>query len=256
MHPAYKEYTNELAQAVDQVCSPLFTQMFEQVAKEQPTVLSPEQRIVVSDYPNKITWYEGERRPEIIERIRRTHLKWFNNWLSEQNTGYPPYVKWNYTMDHLMLHTTNILFRIDLGDIITSDDTRNEFQQIADTIRRILLAIIQSNSDTIDPNAIPLVQTLLIILFYFTLDSSVVVYLKSLQLVNIMTELIRTSNNDNEIHLQGYRILAVIMAEADLKQLQNSNRIATVFITFIRDTIDAGISYEARFHNSLRSLKG
>jgi hypothetical protein len=253
---AFKEYTDELAQAVDQVCSPLFTQLFEQVAKEQPDYLSSEQQTVLSDYPNKITWYEGGRRNEVIERIRRTHLKWFNNWLSEQNTGHPPYVEWKYTMEHLMLHTTNLLFRIDLGDIITSDDTRNEFQQIADTIKRILLAIIQSNPDTINSAAILLVQILLIILFYFTLDSGVVVYLKSLELVNMMTELIRTSNNDNEIHLQAYRILAVIMAEADLKQLQNSNRIATVFITFIKDTIDAGISHEARFHNSLRSLKG
>jgi hypothetical protein len=253
---AFKEYTNELAQAVDQVCSPLFAELFEQVAKEQPGFLPVEKRTMLSDYPNKITWYEGDRRPEVIERIRRAHLKWFNNWLREQITGNPPYVKWNYTMNHLMLHTTNLLFRIDLGDVITSNDTRQEFQQIADTIKSILLAVIQSNPETIDPNAIPMLQTLLIILFYFTLDSGTVIYLKSLQLVNMLFDLIRTSNDDNEIHLQAYRILAVIMAEADLKQLKNSNRIASVFITFIKETIDAGVSYEARFHNSLRSLKG
>jgi hypothetical protein len=46
------------------------------------------------------------------------------------------------------------------------------------------------------------------------------------------------------------------MAESDIKQLQNSSRIASVFIAFIGNTIDGGISYEARLHNSLRSLKG
>jgi len=256
MNSDFTEFTNPIAQAVNQVCSPLYTQLFEKVAQEQPDSFSNEERTILSYYPNEIVWYEGDRRPEIIERIRRTHLKWFNNWLSEQNTGQPPYVKWNSTMDNLMLHTTNLLFRMDLGDVITSDNTRNDFQQIADTIKRILLSINQSNPVTIDQAAIPLVQILLLILFYFTLDTDLVIYLKSLQLVNLMNELIRTSNNDDEIHLQAYRILAVIMAEADLKKLQNSSRIATVFITFIKDAIDGGVPYEARLQNSLRSLKG
>jgi hypothetical protein len=249
-------FTDEITRAVDQVCSPIYVQMFEQVAKEQPNDLLNEQRAVLAYSPNTITLYEGDRRQEIVERIRGTHLKWFNNWLSEHNTGLPPYVKWGSVMDNLMLHMSNLLFRIDLGDVITSDDTRNAFRQIADTIKRILLSIIKSNPITIDPDAIRLGQELLSILFYFTLDSELVIYLKSLQLVDLMTVLIRTSNNDDEIHLQAYRILAVIMAEEDIKQLQNSSRIATVFITFIKNTIDGGISYEARLHNSLRSLKG
>jgi len=252
----YKEFTDELAHAIDQFCSSLYVQAFEKVAKEQPSHFSNEQRTILIYYPNGINWYEGDRRPEIIERIRRTHLKWFNNWLSEHNTGQPPYIKWNSHMIEVLLHLTNLLFRMDLGDVITSDSTRNDFQQIADTIKRSLLAINQSNPVTIDQAAIPLVQILLLILFYFTLDSDLVIYLKSLQLVDLMTALIKTSNNDNEIHLQAYRILAVIMAEADIKQLQNSNRIATVFITFIEDVIDGGIPSEGRLHNSLRSLKG
>jgi hypothetical protein len=145
---------------------------------------------------------------------------------------------------------------MDLGDIITSDDTRKEFQEIADTVKRILLSINQSNLVTIDQAAIPLVQILLQILFYLTVDQDLVIYLKSLQLVDLMTALLRTSNNDNEIHLQAYRILAVIMAEADIKQLQNSSRIAAIFITFINDVIDGGTRTEGRLHNSLRSLKG
>jgi len=249
-------FTDEIARAVDQICSPSYAQMFEKVVKEQPDYLSNEQSIILAYYPNEITWYKGDRRQEIIERIRRTHLKWFNNWLSENNTGQPPYVEWNSVTDDIMLHTTNLFFRIDYGDVITGDDTRNEFQQIADTIKRILLNINQSNPVIIDQAAIPLVQNLLSILFYFTLESDLATYLKGLQLVNLMNEIIRISNNDNEIHLQAYRILAVIMAEEDLKQLQNSSRIATVFITFIKDVIDGGVPYEARLHNILRSLKG
>jgi hypothetical protein len=230
--------------------------MFEKVAKEQPNFLTTEQHIILTHYPNEITWYQGDRRQEIIERIRRTHLKWFNKWLSEQTNGQPPYVEWKSQMLDIILHVTNLLFRMDLGDIITSNDTRNDFKLIADTNTRMLLAINQSNPVNIDPAAIPLVQVLLQILFYLTLDSDLVIYLKSLQLVNLMNEMIRTSNNNNEIHLQAYRILAVIMAETDIKQLQNSSRIATVFITFIKDVIDGGVSTEGRLHNSLRSLKG
>ncbi|CAF3726640.1 unnamed protein product [Rotaria sp. Silwood1] len=255
MAQIYTEFTDELAKAVDQVCSPLYTQLFEKVAKEQPDFLSNDERTILKYYPNQIGWYAGNRRQEIVERIRRTHLKWFNSWLSEQYTGLPPYVSWGSVMCELMLHTTNLFFRLDLDDIITSDETRNACQQIADTIKHILLSIAKSNPVTIDPAAIPLVQDLLLILFYFTLDRELVIYLKSLELVNVMNVFLRTSNNDDEIHLQAYRILAVIMAEEDIKQLENSSRIACVFITFIKDTIDAGFSYQARLHNSLRSLK-
>jgi hypothetical protein len=253
---AYTDFTDALVLAVDKVCSSEYEQMFEIVARDQPNHLSREQNTVLSSYPRLISWYEGDRRPEIIERIRRTHLKWFNDWLSEHNTGLPPYIKWGSVMTDVMLHTSTLLFRLDLGDLITSEETRNQFRQIADTIKRILLSISKSNSVTIDEAAIPLVQELLALLFYLTLDSDLAVYLKSLQLVDLMTVLIQTSNNDDEIHLQAYRILAVIMAESDIKQLQNSSRIASVFIAFIGNTIDGGISYEARLHNSLRSLKG
>ena len=159
-------------------------------------------------------------------------------------------------MDNVMTHTTNLFFRIDLGDVITSNEIRNDFKQIADTVKRILVSINQSNPINIDSTAIPLVQILLLILFYFTLDNDLVIYLKNVQSVNLINDIIQKSNNDDEIHLQAYRILAVIMAEEDLKQLQNSSRIATVFITFINETINGGSSYEARLHNSLRSLKG
>jgi hypothetical protein len=249
-------FTDEIARAVDAVCSPAYTQIFEQVGKEQPKCLSNEQRTMLSDYPEKIMHYQGDRRQEIIERIRRTHLKWFNDWLSENYTGQPQSVERSSLMRDLMLHATHLFFRIDLGDVITSDETRNLFQQIVDTIKRILLSINKSNPETIDPVAIPLVRVLLLFLFAFTLDTDLVIYLKSLRIVDLINDLLRTSNNDDEIHIHAYRILAVIMAEADIKQLQNSSRIATVFITFINNATNNGISNEALLHNSLRSLKG
>ncbi|CAF3602154.1 unnamed protein product [Rotaria socialis] len=252
---ANPKLTDELTIAVDQVCSPLYAQMFEKIAKEQPSSITNAENVMLQNYPNQITWYEGSRRPEIIERIRRAQLKWFNSWLSEHNTGQPPYVKWGLTMTNILLHVSNLLFRIDLGDIITTDEQRNDCRQIADTIKRILVSVSESNPVTIDPDGLPLVQTLLQILFYFTVDVELVIYLKSLQLVDLLNAFIRTSNNDNEIHLHAYRILAVVMGEADIKQLQNSSRIATVFIKFIKDTIDEGVRSEGRLHNSLRSLK-
>ncbi|CAF1686686.1 unnamed protein product [Rotaria magnacalcarata] len=252
---ATTEFTDELILAVDQVCSPLYAQTFEKIAKEQPSSVPTAENVMIQHYPNQITWYNGSRRPEIVERIRRAQLKWFNSWLSEHNTGQPPYVKWSWIMKNMLLHVTNLLFRIDLGDIITTDEQRNDCRQIADTIKRILVSVSKSNPVTIDPDGLPLVQILLQILFYFTVDVELIIYLKSLQLVALLNVLLQTSNNDDEIHLHAYRILAIVMAEADIKQLQNSSRIATVFIKFITDTIDQGVRSEGRLHNSLRSLK-
>ena len=250
------QFTEEVAKAVDQVCTPLYEQMFEKVAKEQPDSLANEESTMLAHYPNKITWYQGDQRQEIVERIRRTHLKWFGNWLNENCSGHPPYIKWNSTTMYILLHVSNLLFRMDLGDVITSNESRDEFRQVIDTIKHILSSINESNPVTIDSDAIPLVQQLLQILFYFTLDNEFVIYLKGLQLVKILNILLQTSNNHNEIHFHAYRILAVIMAEVDIKQLQNSSRIANVFITFINNVIDEGVRSEGRLHNSLRSLKG
>ena len=252
----YTQYTDDLAVAVDQICSPVYVQMFEKVAKEQPNVLVQGEQDVLINCPNVIAWYRGDQRQAIVERIRLFHLKWFNNWLDENNTGKPPYVKWNETMKRLLLQFINLVFRIDFGDLITDEAMYNAFRQIINTIKRILLIINESNPVTIDQNAIPFVQILLQILFYFTLDNNLIINLKSLDLVGLMNEFIRKSNNDDEIHLHAYRILAVIMAEEDIKQLQNSDRIATVFITIIKQVIDSGARGEDRLHNSLRSLKG
>ncbi|CAF1182371.1 unnamed protein product [Adineta steineri] len=251
----YSEFTQYLTVAIDHVCSPGYREMFEVVAKDPPDSVTMEQRTSLYLYPNVISWYNGDQRQNVIEKIRSANLKWFNNWLTGYNTGQPPYVKWNSTMDQAILHLTNLLFRLDFGDIITSDESYKECRQIADTVKRILTSVIESNPITIDQAAIPYVQILLQILFYFSVDNELAIYLKSLELVNLMNELLRTSNNDNEIHLHAYRILAVILAEEDLKQLQNSDRIAAVFIDFIKNTIDGGISHEGRLHNILRSLK-
>ncbi|CAF3959263.1 unnamed protein product [Rotaria magnacalcarata] len=246
---------SRIGRAVDQVCSPLCAQMFEIVFKEQSSYLSNEQRILLVYYPNEITRYQGNRRQETIERIRHTHLKWFNSWLGEHNTGRPSYVIWSSVMVDIVQHITNILFRIDLDEKISSSDSRNEFRQVANTIKCILLSINQLNPVAIDLAAISLVEELLLILFYFTLDRELVNHLKSLRLVDIMDRLLRTLNKHDEINLQAHRILAIITNEADIKQLQNSARITTIFISFINDAINGGVTDEARLHNSLRSLK-
>lgn len=155
-----------------------------------------------------------------------------------------------------MLHLSNLFFRIDLGDVIQSEDVRTGFQQIAETAKRLLSSISQSNPTVIDQAAFPLVRQLLLILFYFTLDTELALYLKNMQLVELMSVLVRSSNNDDEIQLQVYRILAVIMAEEDIKKLENSNRIATVFIGIISQSMNEGVPSEGRLFNTLRSLKG
>ena len=248
--------TVELQHLIDQICSSNYEQMFEKVAREMPAGLSPEEAQILCILPNNINWVTGKQRSAVIEQFRRAHLEWFDRWLNEYSTGRPPYSKWTDTMDNIMLHLSNLFFRIDLGDVITSEETRDGFRRLADTAKRLLSAINQANPVTIDEAALPLVRELLLILFYFTLDSDLAVHLKNIHLVDLMNDLLRTSDNDDEIHLQAYRILAVIMAEEDIKKLQNSSRIATVFITFIDTSMKDGLRSEGRLFNTLRSLKG
>lgn len=244
------------ALGIEQLCSPIYEETFETVAREMPTGLTREQAQILAILPNAINWYGDEQRLAVIDRFRRAHMAWFNRWLNEHTTGQPPYVEWNSVMLNIMLHLSNLFFRIDLGDVITSEEIRDGFRRMADTVKRLLSTINQANPKTIDPAALPLVRELLLILFYFTLDNGLAVYLKNMDLVELMNDLLRTSNSDDEIHLQAYRILAVIMAEEDIKKLQNSSRIATVFITFIDTSMEGGVSSEGRLFNTLRSLKG
>lgn len=251
-----KIFTDEITRVVDKICSSSFTQTFEKIVREQPNYFSHEQHILVVYYPNEVTWHQGEQRKDFIERIRRTHLKWFNRWLNDFSHRQPPYIVWTTVMDELITHTINLFFRIDLGDHITSEHTRQQFHQIANTIQSILVSIKDDNANKIDPAAIPLVQTCLLIFFYFTWDHELVMCLKSLQLVQLINDIIQIADNDEEIYLQAYRILAAIMTDKDIQQIKNSSIIVMVFSNFIKDAIDGGIPYEARLHNSLRSLKG
>ena len=245
------EIEDEAAQVI---CSPLYEQMFEQVFQEQPRVLSSEERRVLEDCPNAFVRYNGDKRQEIVHQFRHAHLEWFNRWLEKEHCNQLPYAKWNGTMARVMLHLKNSFFRIDRGDVITGKNIRRTCRKIVDTATDILSCVIQEN--TMDPTAHILVQELLLILFYFTLDADLALYLKHRQLIPLMKLLIQTSGNINEIDLNAYRILAVVMTESDIKDLEDSPRIVSVFLDCIKLSIDGGPSTEDRLHNALRSLRG
>ena len=215
-------------EAAKVICSPLYVQMFEQVFKEQPRALSSSERRVLEDCPNEFVRYNGDKRQEIVGQFRHAHLDWFNRWLEKEHCNQLPYAKWNGDMARVMLHLKNSFFRIDRGDVITDKNIRRTCRKIVDTATDILSCVIQEN--TMDPTAHILVQELLLILFYFTLDADLALYLKHRQLIPLMKLLIQTSGNDNEIHLNAYLILAVVMAESDIKKLADSPKIVSVFL--------------------------
>lgn len=252
----YTEYTAALEGAVEKVCSSEYEQAFERVARENAASIPISDIPMLSHSPNTISWYEGDRRAEIIDRFRRSHMDWFNRFLTEEYTGQPPYTAWNSSTQSIMLNLGNLFYRIDMGDTINDEEIRNGFQRTINTIVGILRTVAQFNPVTIDPAALPLVREMLLFLFYFTLDTQLAVYLKSLHVVNLINDIIQTSNEDNEVHLHAYRILAVIMAEEDIKKLQNSHRIASVFLTYMDQCFNDIDTSEARLHNILRSLKG
>ncbi|UJR20496.1 hypothetical protein I4U23_023624 [Adineta vaga] len=249
-----KEYTEDLILAVQQICSPAYQEAFKAVTNEQFSFITTEQHTVLESYPNTIAWYAGDQRQTIIEQIRRTHLKWFDNWLNQYGTGQGLIIKQQMLFNHVMLHVENILFRIDHGDIPATEETRKDFCQIANTIKHCLHTIKELNLTVIDEVTSPFVEQHLQILFYFTLDNDLVIHLKRLELVDLVNTFIQIANDRKEILLNAYRILAVLMTEADIKQLQNSNRIASVFIQFISSSINGGASTQDRLQNNLRSL--
>ena len=247
------EFTEDLAEVAEVMCSSSYQQMFEKVFNERTRALSPEEQQVLVDYPNKFVRYHGERRQEIVDQFRHAHFQWFNRWLEKEHCNQLPYAKWNKRMAHIMLHLKNSLFRLDRGDVITDKNILRTCRKIVDTATDILSCVIQEN--TMDPTAHILVQELLLILFYFTLDTDLALYLKHRQLIPLMKLLIQTSGDDNEIHLNAYRILAVVMAESDIKELEDSPRIVSVFLACIKVSIDGGFRTEDRLHNALRSLR-
>jgi len=249
-------YDNLVAEYVTKICSQQYQEMFENAAKNQQTSLVGKEREMLATIPNVITWYEGKHRVEITERIRQYHLKWFNKWLIEYSACQPPYIVQTDQFSTVILHLTNVLFRIDRGDIIASDASRHDCEQIILTVKDALTKISELNPINIDEAAISFVEELLQLIFYFTVDTDLAIYLKNLDLVNLMDKLLQTSKDHTEIHFNIYRILAVIMTEADIKQLKNSHRIASVFITGIDNAIKGGEPTIERLHNSIRSFKG
>ena len=105
-----KTLAADLDLAIQKICSPIYEQMFERVAREMPTSLSDQESFVLMHYPSKFNWYEDEQRSALIDRFRRAHMTWFNRWLNEYATGQPPYVEWNSIMETVMLNLGNLFF--------------------------------------------------------------------------------------------------------------------------------------------------
>ncbi|CAF1609717.1 unnamed protein product [Adineta ricciae] len=250
----YKEYTQELDTAAQELASPVYQEAFEAATKAQFASVPSEHIAILTRHPNTIAWYAGDQRQRIIERIRQAQLKWFNKWIHQYGTGQSFTIENENVFDTLTLHLLNILFRLDHGDVITTKDIRDEFEQIAKTIKHCLIEIKEVNPITLNKTTLLCVRELFQVLFYFTLDNDLIIYLKSLELIDLINTMMQLSDNHKEILLHAYRILAVLMSEADIKQLQNAERIASVFIEFIQSTINGGDRMKERLHNNLRSL--
>lgn len=252
----HTEYTQELDTAVQQLSSAAYSEAFEAATKAQFANIPFQHVVILTRHPNTIAWYAGDQRQRIIEQIRQAQLKWLNNWIHQYGSGQSFTIESENVFDILTLHLCNILFRLDHGDVITTKDIREKFEQIAKTCKNCLVEVKKANPTTFNETTLLCVRELLQILFYFTLDSDLVIYLKSLELIDLINTMMQLSNNHKEILLHTYRILAVLMSDADIKQLQNAERIASVFIEFIESTIDGGDSTKDRLHNNLRSLNG
>lgn len=238
------------------VCAVNYEQSFEYVFQNNGENLDATQSNLLLSYPNTLCWYQGEKKSMIIENFRRAHTKWLIQWFSKTYSGSPPYTSWNNQQDRVMLNFSNLMFRIDLGDNIVSEETRQGFREFAVAMKEILTTMCRSNPEKIDDSGLPLLRQVLLMLFYLTLDTDLAVHLKSLQLVDLLNASMKISNNDAEVQLQAYRILAVVMSEADLKALQNVSGIASVFLNFIRSSIRDGTISIGRLQNTLRGLKG
>ncbi|CAF3230463.1 unnamed protein product [Rotaria sp. Silwood2] len=235
-----------LDSVVDCVCSNYFLDMFKQIAELEK--FNEAQTFLLDTCTNYISWHNGDHYNDTCIAVRTALLNSFNSWFQNQLLSF-------HKLSRITIKVIGQLCITLIGgnandEEVFSQSIREGYCTMIDQISSILNTIMKS--ETIDEITKDLIRVLAQNLYSLTMTNDLRTYIKNKNIVQLLLKLANIEDETIQFHI--YRILASIMTEEDMKTLQNSTKIANVFLRFLTNLIDDS-SRIPRFHNLLRSLK-
>jgi len=211
--------------------------------------LSEYEVLLLDTMPLYLQWYPSSHRQidsyiEIVGNIIDEYSKWFIN-VSPQS-----FVRCSYKFGRMIRHLNTFLIRpIESNNLyLLSEKFFYEYSKLVFQWSFIFVCLIKEN--LIEKLAI---RILIQNIYNLTLHLNVLNLIKTIpNVISMLFKLI--SIDDDEIQLNSYRCLGKILNQNDIKSLDNANKIVSVYIDYLRKTVDDKKSIE-RFSSLLESLK-
>ena len=230
------------------LCIPSYAEMLDHVDKAKK--LTDTQAFFFVVCPHFMNTYEGMVHKSLVVHLARELVKvytpWLAGWLNQRSS-----------MNKTVLLIINRLRRLttpraNIGwvDIFLTETSNETYLKLVDYHKELLEFLLELKThEKVDTS---LIAGILQSLFMSTMKPNIFAYIQNQNLVPLLFKIVDI--NDALIQFHGYRFLAKIITEDDIKALANPARIATVFANFVNNDIDNQIQ-QKRLHNTLLSLK-
>ncbi|CAF1224002.1 unnamed protein product [Adineta steineri] len=212
--------------------------------------LNDNQILFLCSMPYYLQWYSDYYHPENIIKILRILLNEFTLWMI--NCHPDTYYQCSSQLAKMIRHLTYLFVRPLKSDYINilCQDFYHDYCKLVLHWSSILSSILSNsfNKYNIKLNIRIIVQNL----YNFTLHSNVLNFMKTVS--NLIPMLLQMTDIQNdEIQLNVYRCLGKIMIETDIKTMANPQKIASMYIDYINNTMN-DFNKTERFTSLLKSL--
>ncbi|CAF2072794.1 unnamed protein product [Rotaria magnacalcarata] len=233
------------------LCSPYAIGMIKSLDQHFYQKLDNSQTLFLHTMPRYLQWYPDYGDPENLIKILRTLLHEFTAWTTSCQPD--SYLQCSSQVNAMIRQLTYFLIRpVESENInIFSEEFYSDYCKLVLQWSSFLSSALKHHSNK--ANLKSKAQTIVQVLYNFTLHLNVLNFMKTIpDLISMLLKL--TETDHDEIQLNAYRCLGKIMVENNIKAMANPGKIATVYIDFIRNTIDDPGKTE-RFDSLLKSLK-
>jgi hypothetical protein len=195
--------------------------------------------------------YSHSINQQCLLNIRQALLHPFVQWFSQQSSSFR---SWNHGISITLRQLCFILtLSIQYNQYINLDQQiYDDYCQLIDSFVNILYSILQTENTMNQKFTQSLLATITPNLYTMILSNQLGKYLKTKHIVSLILKLIEIEND--EIQLNAFRILSMILTEQDTKIRSNSMNIVNLFLKFLNKIIDDS-NQILRFSNLLHCLK-
>ncbi|UJR07687.1 hypothetical protein I4U23_011972 [Adineta vaga] len=232
------------------ICSPSFIEMFIHSTTHDND--DPGQKFLLHTCTDYIYSHPTDQQhKQSLLHIRQSLLRPFSQWLIQQSSSFR---LWNLRTTVILRQLCFILtLSIQLNRYINLEkDTFEDYCQLIESFFNILQSILQTDNLINNKLALSLMGTITPNLYTMTLSNQLAKYIKSKHMTSLILKLADIEND--EIQLNAFRILSIIVTDQDVKNTSNSMTIANLFIKFLTKVIDDQ-NQMLKFYNLLRCLK-